>query len=83
MRDEISMDTWWNIREYLMKYPRIRKEFGKPNRENRQAKKNFQAYEKVFSSLWQKIIAPLTKNFHACDNSWKKRQYKNMYKAKQ
>ena len=38
-------------RGYVMKYPRIRKEFDKPNRENRQAKKNFQAYEKVFSSL--------------------------------
>jgi len=52
-----------------MKYPRIRKEFGKPNRENRQAKKNFQAYEKVFSSLRQKIFTVVIKNFHACDNS--------------
>ena len=42
IRNEISMDTWWNIRGYLMKYSRIRKLFGKWNWKNgREEPKNW------------------------------------------
>ena len=34
IRNEISVNTRWNIHEYLIQYPWIRKLFGKRNRKN-------------------------------------------------
>ena len=44
--------------------------------DKRQAKKNYQAYDKNLSYLWQSFVEPVIKFCQACKNSWQNHNYK-------